>query len=96
IVFRAEVVPGWGLEAWRAAARAAWCAQVAPASLLWEGDAQGGLLIGTEVAALPATVAAPRVSAEFLALAGAVPGHGGSRGGALAVRVGGRGPPRGR
>ncbi|MFC3657940.1 UdgX family uracil-DNA binding protein [Xanthomonas hyacinthi] len=86
-MFRAEVVPGWGLEAWRAAARAAWCAQVAPASLLWEGDAQGGLLIGTEVAALPATVAAPRVSAEFLALAGAVLCHRDSQRHALLYRL---------
>lgn len=74
-MFRAEVVPPWCLEAWRAAARAAWCAQVAPESLVWEGGAQGGLLAGTDVAALPATVAAPRVSAEFLALAGAVLCH---------------------
>ncbi|AVY68036.1 UdgX family uracil-DNA binding protein [Xanthomonas translucens] len=74
-MFRAEVVPPWCLETWRAAARAAWCAQVAPESLVWEGDAQGGLLVGADVAALPATVAAPRVSAEFLALAGAVLCH---------------------
>lgn len=75
VVFRAEVVPAWSLEAWRAAARAAWCAQVAPEMLVWEGDAQGGLLAGTDVATLPSTVAPPRVSAEFLALAGAVLCH---------------------
>ena len=74
-MFRAEVVPAWSLEAWRAAARAAWCAQVAPERLVWEGDAQGGLLAGTEVGGLPAVVAAPRVSADFLALAGAVLCH---------------------
>jgi DNA polymerase len=48
---------------------------VAPESLVWEGDAQGGLLAGTDVAMLPAAVAAPRVSAEFLVLAGAVLCH---------------------
>ncbi|WP_017911577.1 TIGR03915 family putative DNA repair protein, partial [Xanthomonas sp. SHU 166] len=74
-MFQAEVVPPWSLEAWRAVARAAWCAQVAPETLAWDGDAQGGLLAGTDVATLPAQVPPPRVSAEFLALAGAVLCH---------------------
>ncbi|MBN6150722.1 UdgX family uracil-DNA binding protein [Xanthomonas sp. AmX2] len=74
-MFQAEVMPAWDLEAWRGAARAAWCAQVAPEALAWNGDAQGGLLAGGDVAALPATVAPPRVCAGFLALAGAVLCH---------------------
>ncbi|UYK80312.1 UdgX family uracil-DNA binding protein [Xanthomonas sacchari] len=74
-MFQAEVAPPWSLEAWRAVARAAWCAQVAPETLAWDGDAQGGLLVGTDVAMLPAQVPPPRVSAEFLALAGAVLCH---------------------
>ncbi len=46
-----------------------------PELLLWNGDAQGCLLAGTELAGLSARVPPPRVSAQFLALAGAVLCH---------------------
>ncbi|SOU05786.1 uracil DNA glycosylase superfamily protein [Xanthomonas arboricola pv. fragariae] len=74
-MFNADVEPGWSLEAWRALARAGWCAQVEPDSIAWNGGAQGGLLMGQGLLDLPAVVAAPRVSAEFLQMAGAVLCH---------------------
>ncbi|TMN17988.1 UdgX family uracil-DNA binding protein [Pseudoxanthomonas sp. X-1] len=74
-MFSARVEPAWSLEAWRIAARAAWCANVAPDQVDWEGGAQGGLLATPEVTTLPAQREAPRVSSDFLALAGAVLCH---------------------
>ncbi|MBB3846050.1 UdgX family uracil-DNA binding protein [Xanthomonas arboricola] len=74
-MFNADVEPGWSLEAWRALARAGWCAQVEPDSIAWNGGAQGGLLMGQGLLDLPAVAAAPRVSAEFLQMAGAVLCH---------------------
>lgn len=74
-MFSAEVEPGWSLDAWRALARAGWCAQVGPDAVDWNGGAQGGLLMGQGVLDLPAVVAGPRVSAEFLQLASAVLCH---------------------
>ncbi|PPU11077.1 UdgX family uracil-DNA binding protein [Xanthomonas arboricola] len=74
-MFNADVEPGWSLEAWRALARAGWCAQVEPDSIAWNGGAQGGLLMGQGLLDLPAVVAPPRVSAEFLQMAGAVLCH---------------------
>ncbi len=71
----AEVRPAWSLEAWRDLARAAWCAQAAPETVVWNGDAQAGLLPGPEVATLPPVAPPPRVSAGFLQLAGAVLCH---------------------
>ncbi|WAT15368.1 UdgX family uracil-DNA binding protein [Xanthomonas fragariae] len=74
-MFSAEVEPVWSLDAWRALARAGWRAQVEPDSIAWNGGAQGGLLMGPGVLDLPAVLAAPRVSAEFLQMAGAVLCH---------------------
>lgn len=74
-MFNADVEPGWSLESWRALARAGWCAQVEPDSIAWNGGAQGGLLMGQGLLDLPAVAAAPRVSAEFLQMAGAVLCH---------------------
>ncbi|PPU38750.1 UdgX family uracil-DNA binding protein [Xanthomonas arboricola] len=74
-MFNADVEPGWSLDAWRALARAGWCAQVEPDSIAWNGGEQGGLLMGQGLLDLPAVVAAPRVSAQFLQMAGAVLCH---------------------
>ncbi|SEM09063.1 DNA polymerase [Pseudoxanthomonas sp. GM95] len=74
-MFVARVEPPWELEAWRVAARAAWCAQVPPETVEWNGDAQGSLIGGQDVAALPAVREAPRVSSDFMALANAVLCH---------------------
>ncbi|WP_126942132.1 UdgX family uracil-DNA binding protein [Xanthomonas sp. BRIP62409] len=74
-MFNADVAPGWSLDAWRALARAGWCAQVEPDSIAWNGGAQGGLLMGQGLLDLPAVVAPPRVSAAFLQMAGAVLCH---------------------
>ncbi|AOD16083.1 UdgX family uracil-DNA binding protein [Xanthomonas fragariae] len=74
-MFSAEVEPVWSFDSWRALARAGWRAKVEPDSIAWNGGAQGGLLMGPGVLDLPAVLAAPRVSAEFLQMAGAVVCH---------------------
>jgi DNA polymerase len=74
-MFTATVDPPWELDAWRDAARAALAADIAPEHVDWDGDSQGGLLVGTDVATLPPVRAVPRVSPEFLSLAGAVLCH---------------------
>lgn len=71
----ADVRPGWDSEAWRKAARAALCADVAPEHLTWSEEARPGLLAGQDVFSLPVIRAAPRVSAEFISLANAVVCH---------------------
>lgn len=69
LMFTARVDPPWDLEAWRVAARAAWCAQVPPEAIEWNGDAQGGLLAGQDIAALPRRRDGLRVSSDFLSVA---------------------------
>lgn len=71
----AYVDPPWDPAAWRAAARAALRAGVAPERIDWNGGMQGSLLGGSDLALLPARRPAPRVPAEFLALANAVLCH---------------------
>ena len=71
----AEVQPPWDPEAWRKAARAALCANIAPEHVLWSGDTQAGLLPGADVFSLTAVRAAPRVPADFISLANAVLCH---------------------
>ncbi|KAB7762125.1 UdgX family uracil-DNA binding protein [Xanthomonas maliensis] len=86
-MFNAEVEPGWSLEAWRTLARAGWCAQVEPDAIAWNAGGQGGLLLGQGLLELPAVMAPPRVSAEFLQLAGAVVCHRDTQRHALLYRV---------
>lgn len=74
-MFSAEVEPAWSFEAWRALARAGWCAQVEPDDVAWNGGAQGGLLMGQGLLAMPAVVPPPRVSADFMQLAASVLCH---------------------
>ncbi|MET0288814.1 MAG: UdgX family uracil-DNA binding protein [Pseudoxanthomonas sp.] len=74
-MFTAQVDPPWELDAWRVAARAAWTAQVPPELIEWNGDAQGGLIAGQDVAALPAQRDGLRVSSAFLSVAAAVLCH---------------------
>lgn len=71
----AQVDPPWELDAWRAAARQAWIAQVPPEALLWNGQAQATLLPGTVLATLPVRSAPPRVPAALLPLAAAALCH---------------------
>lgn len=68
----ARIDPPWDTTAWRTAARAALCADLAPERLDWSGGAQGSLLGGLDLASLPAQRTAPRVPSEFLTLADAV------------------------
>ena len=74
-MYHARIEPPWDSGAWRAMARMALCAGVAPEEIAWNGDAQGGLLVGIDVETLAPIVSAPKVSAEFLSLASAVLCH---------------------
>ena len=71
----ARVDPPWDPAAWRAAARAALRAGVAPERIDWNGGDQGSLLGGADLQTLAAVRDAPRVPAEFLALADAAVCH---------------------
>ncbi|MEN4902655.1 UdgX family uracil-DNA binding protein [Luteimonas sp. TWI1437] len=71
----ATVDPPWDASAWRSAARAALRAGLPPEQLDWNGGAQGSLLGGLDLAALPPQHSAPRVPSEFLSLADAVLCH---------------------
>ncbi len=72
---QAVVDPPWDGDAWRALARQAWCAGLAPEDLVWDGDPQAMLAAGPALQALPATRPPPRVAAGFPALAAAVACH---------------------
>ncbi|MCC4620146.1 UdgX family uracil-DNA binding protein [Xanthomonas cassavae CFBP 4642] len=74
-MFSAEVEPAWSFEAWRALARAGWCAQVEPDHVAWNGGAQGGVLMGQGLLESPVVAAPPRVSADFMQLAASVLCH---------------------
>src|SRR5690606_19851960 len=75
--FRANVDPGWDVVAWRAAARRAWAAGLAPEQVDWNGDAQGGLLPwpGLDEAPAAEAVAPLTVPPAFLELAARVLCH---------------------
>lgn len=74
-MFAATVDPPWDAAAWRAQARAALLAGIAPEDIVWNTGAQGGLLGGENVAAQRAVRDAPNVSREFLSLASLVVCH---------------------
>jgi DNA polymerase len=75
--YRARVEPAWDMQAWRAAARRAWDAGLAPEQIDWDGDSQAGLLpwppLEQAVAAVRATALA--VPPAFLELAARVACH---------------------
>lgn len=71
----ASVAPGWSIEPFREAARAALRAGIAPEAIEWREDGQGGLLALPEVTGAAPVQAAPRVPRAFLELAGSVLCH---------------------
>jgi uracil-DNA glycosylase len=71
----ATVDPPWEFARWRACARAALRARIAPEALDWRDGEQGGLLPAADVLALPPVREAPAVPAPFLALAEALVCH---------------------
>lgn len=72
---RAQVEPGWDLDAWRRLARIGLCAGIAPEDIDWDGDAQTVLLPAPDLADAPAIRSAPQVPSALFALAGAVLCH---------------------
>lgn len=74
-MYAVNVDPGWDLDAWRMVARKALLAGVSPQDLSWNGDTQGGFDFGGSLEALPVIRKNPRVSQEFLKLAGGVLCH---------------------
>ncbi|MEO7917119.1 MAG: UdgX family uracil-DNA binding protein, partial [Dokdonella sp.] len=62
-------------DAWRAVARTALLAGVAPHDIAWNGDAQSGLLAGIDMMSLAPVRNPPRVSSTFLSLAASVLCH---------------------
>jgi DNA polymerase len=71
----ARVEPGWSLEGFRDAARAALRAGIAPERLDWQAEGQGGLLAAPDVGDAPPLQAAPRVPRGFPGLAETVLCH---------------------
>lgn len=71
----ARVEPGWSLEAFREAARAALRADIAPHGIDWTADAQAGLLVLPDVRTAPAVHPSPRVPRAFPGLAATVLCH---------------------
>ncbi len=75
MLFSASVDPSWNLDAWRAQARAALRAGIAPENIAWSADAQRGLLIGTNVTDAAPVRDAPNVPKDLLSLAASVLCH---------------------
>jgi probable DNA metabolism protein len=75
MMWRADVAPGWSLAAWRAQARLAWEARIAPDALLWEGDAQPGLIAAPPLGEAPRVRSGLVVPAALVELAAAVLCH---------------------
>lgn len=73
--YSATVDPAWDLGTWRIAARAALRANIAPEAIAWNGDAQGSLLAGIELASVPPLRTAPPVPASFFDIASTVLCH---------------------
>ncbi|MET0656446.1 MAG: UdgX family uracil-DNA binding protein [Pseudoxanthomonas sp.] len=74
-MYTVDIDPAWDADAWRHAARLAWCAGVPPEAINWNGQGQGGFDFGGDMSQLPALRKSPRVSTEFLSLASAVLCH---------------------
>jgi uracil-DNA glycosylase len=75
MLYTAQIDPPWDLAAWRSAARAGLCAQIAPERIAWSGDAQQGLLAGDDLRAAPPTRRAPTVPKALFDLASMVLCH---------------------
>ena len=73
--WQAQVDPGWSLESWRALARQAWEAQLAPEQVNWEQPQQGSLLPATAVSQATPLRSGLSVPATFMDLAGRVLCH---------------------
>ena len=73
--WQAQVDPGWSLESWRALARQAWEAQLAPEQVNWEQPQQGSLLPATAVSQATPLRSGLSVPATFMELAGRVLCH---------------------
>src|SRR5690348_4447331 len=71
----ATVDPPWDFDAWRAQARAALRAEIAPEALDWRGDAQGALLAGNAITAAPPVRDVPTMPRDFFDLAARVACH---------------------
>ena len=74
-MYSVVVEPAWDLDAWRSVARTALLAGVSPDALTWNGDSQVGFDFGGDLSALPVVRKIPRVSQDFIKLAGAVLCH---------------------
>lgn len=73
-MWRATVDPPWDLDAWRAQARAALTAGIAPDALDWSAE-HGGLLAARPVSDAPTVREAPHVGRAFIGLARNVLAH---------------------
>ena len=73
--WQAQVDPGWSLESWRALARQAWEAQLAPEQVNWEQPQQGSLLPATAVSQATPLRSGLSVPVTFMDLAGRVLCH---------------------
>src|SRR5687768_10504736 len=74
-MYAAYVDPAWDLDAWRAQARAALRAQIAPEYLAWSDDAAPSLLSPPPVTELLPVREVPTISASFLPFAQRVLAH---------------------
>ena len=73
--WQATVEPAWSLDAWRAQARAAWEARIAPAQLAWDAGAQAALVAAPSLRDAPRVRTGLAVPPDFLALAARVLCH---------------------
>ena len=74
-IYSASLDPPWGLDAWRIAARAALCANIAPEDIAWGGDAQAILLAGIALSSVAPVRTTPHVPARLFELANAALCH---------------------
>jgi uracil-DNA glycosylase len=74
-LYTTSIEPPWDLGAWRNAARAALRAGLAPEHIAWGGDAQAGLLLGTDVHDARVIQKTPNVSSALFDLAAMVLCH---------------------
>ncbi|KGQ19303.1 Uracil-DNA glycosylase family protein [Lysobacter dokdonensis DS-58] len=71
----ATVDPVWDFDAWRAQARLALRANIAPDAIDWHGDAQGGLLAGRAIESASPVREVPAMPRDFFDLAARVVCH---------------------
>ncbi len=77
--YAATIDPPWDLDAWRRAARAGLCAEIAPENIAWSaaalGEAHSGLLPSRDLASATVRRTTPPVSKAFFDLAAIVLCH---------------------